>query len=146
MKDVANAYPLTDEARQTVLENTTQTNKHIPGEYASFDESKSGPDKINISEPHPTNTFHEMVHSWVANTANKPDLTAFQSAFDQEKATNPILQNINQILSQDTHNYPASAAKDLPEERYAYVAEAYGAGGLNAIPESLRPFYQDLLN
>lgn len=145
MKDVANAYPLTDEAKKTVLDNTTQTNKHIPGEYASFGESKTGKDVINVSQPEPTNTFHELIHSWFANTKTPPDLNAFQSAFDGEKANNPVLQNIDQTLSKDTKNYPASSAKDLPEERFAYVAEAYGAKGLNAIPESLRPFYQDVL-
>lgn len=146
MKDVANTYPLTDEAKKTILDNTTQTNKHIPGEFASFDNSGAGKDKINISEPQDTNTFHEMIHSWIANTKDKPDLNAFQSAFDQEKATNPVLKNIDEILSKDTHNYPASSAKDLPEERFAYVAEAYGVGGIDAVPESLRPFYKDVLS
>ena len=85
-----------------------------------------------------------MVHSWVANTADEPDLTAFQSTSAGE-SNKPDPPKYRPDPFARYGGYPASAAKYLPEERYAYVAEAYGAGGLNAIPESLRPFYQDLL-
>lgn len=139
------AYKLTPEAEAIVAKNTVE--KRLEGKHdysAAFEESKGGKDVIETSKvAGEGDMLHEKIHAYLANGGSF-DAPAFQRAFDAAKAENPKLQLIDDILSTDTNSYGASSAKDLIEERYAYLAEISG-GDVKAMPPQLRSFYDGVL-
>ena len=142
-------FPLSPEANSVIKNNvrikTLSENSKEP--YLASFEKKSGKDLIENVNASKGDIFHEDIHAWVANT---PDFNKFykdfQQSFDSLKQSEPKLQLIEDILKTDKKNYSSFNSKDLTEERFAYVGEMFGGGGIDAIPESLKPYYDNLLS
>jgi len=141
-EEVLAKYPFTEYVVE-VLSKIKVVEKPDTASYVGEFVEKTGRDLIVVRDKKSTTLFHEMIHAYIANSNFFSGIKySFQVAFDQELKSNATLQLINKVL-EDKVNYPDQST--LTEERYAYVGEAYGAGGLQNLPESLKGFYEEIL-
>lgn len=142
-QEVLDRYPFTKEAIDILLNIPViqkPDNSNYDGEFVE----RSSKDYIVVRDKTSTTLFHEMIHAYIANSKFFSGIKRrFQKAFDLELKTNKTLQTINDILETDKTNYPSGS--DLTEERFCYLAEAYGAGGIQNFPSALQEFYEDVL-
>lgn len=114
----------------------------------------------------PMSTAHEYMHAYLDHALRNGDLNEgtmaqFNQAWDdivkkasstnaisQSSKPNPTLATLKSIdgiidnspVYQDAKGDP----NHISEERFAYLGEMYGIGGLNAFPRALRPYYAPL--
>ena len=126
--------------------------KDISGEKkpytASFSKEADGKGVLELSSKGDVGeAVHEKVHAWVAYSPEFKEMGAiFQKDFDALKTSDERLQLIEKILETDKKNYGELTPDGLTEERYAYIAEMFGGGGLESIPPPLRKYYEPIFD
>jgi hypothetical protein len=140
-------YPLTTEARnllnKRIIPKTTTSEDYASAEKIGENTEVS----INKEQKEPTSMFHEFFHTFFNHDKFfGANAKAFQSQFDIVKASDPRLQLIDEILEKDKKNYGKFPPKWIMEERFAWVGELFGQGGLSSFPAELQPFYKRYLN
>ena len=147
-------YTFTKEARKLIEENADVKNKSAKYEgkkppYEAGNEQgkgKDGKDEIEILKPDSNSVVHEFFHTFAQHSPSfKGFKEDFQKAYDKLKPNFEPAQIIDTVLAKDKKNYPDKFRKYDTEERWAYLGEVYSGGGLGAFPESLRPFYKQVI-
>lgn len=86
---------------------------------------------------------HELFHAAAQETNFDSD--AFNEAWSTV-GKNKITEAIDNHIGGARDLYDTSDTDSLANERFAYLGETRGVGGLKAIPSQLRPFYEKILN
>ena len=77
---------------------------------------------------------HELLHNYL-DQQSPVWTTPFEKHWAAARQQDPMMTAIDNWI----HELPAY--QDFDQERFAYLGEAYGAGGLGKIPAALRPDY-----
>jgi len=102
--------------------------------------------KVQISVDAPHVVAHEFLHAIVnKNNGDSFDADGFNQAYEATaaKTNNDVFRAIDDILNTDDL-YAGSTDWDVANERFAYIGETYGAGGLKAIPQPLQKYYKGI--
>jgi hypothetical protein len=86
---------------------------------------------------------HELLHSITDN--GDFDREAFNAVWDEvSKDGNRYTEAVDKHISDSSDIYNEMDKESMAMERFAYLGETRGVGGLNKIPKKLRPFYSKI--
>lgn len=128
-----------------------QLSTENPREWAGLHQRDALPltDKssISVADNGIDTVAHELLHNYVENTDfnarafNDAWMEVKQGRTGYEWEYNGALEAIDDLLKSDTL-YDKNGAYGTANERFAYLGETFGRGGLQELPPELRPFYQ----
>ncbi len=105
-----------------------------------------GAKQIQLKELSFLNTAHELLHSaYEIKEIDPYDFNiAWQKALDNKSfPQHKMLKTIDGMLGTDSL-YAGIPDEMVADERFAYFGAAVGVGGLESIPDELKPFYEDI--
>jgi hypothetical protein len=147
-------YPYTPEARKLLSKDTVVRDSMDPAvveEEADTEPEKAlglhtGRDRMDIAtqtkySPLPSVVEHETMHSYLDKKGYPYGQAAFVSDWNNAKKTNPLLSTIDEWVASSPDYSDEMNIGDINQERFAYLAQALGGGGLNAFPKELQRHY-----
>ena len=148
--NTASMYPYTDKFAGEVPKRTivrTSNDPKVIDEEAETNPSYLGTRSTmqigakGLVSPPLSVVNHELMHSYTDKHGFPGNASDFNKAWESSKKTNPQLQTIDSYLRSDPNYADEQNENDITAERHAFLAQQVGAGGLDAFPEQLQPFY-----
>lgn len=97
--------------------------------------------KIKLQSRQTSTMAHELFHNYTQN--KNFDAKSFNDAWEKEYT--PEKKFVDDLL-QFTPTYREMSEIGKAKERFAFMGQIRGVGGLNSIPANLKPFYKNILS